>query len=255
MAEMKNTMSREEMKQQRFYHNSLLGLFLIPFSRWHNSCRAFGTKKLSIRHNNSPNRNKHPKHIEEDQIKPQVQPIAAVEVMVAREPLGNKRHEAAIEFTRGQNDDPEPRLLCTAPEALADTQSHRPTDKHGEQLEADNGQVGAGPAVIGLGIFEPKVCEEIVACHRAMNRSWVTEETVCADAWDGGEEAVVEVGTLEDQVCERIEQVPGEERLDGETGFGGEENVGESESGNQEDDGCEERENRCRVDYWGCCYW
>lgn len=45
---------------------------------------------------NGIERDKHPQHVEEDEVDPEVHEVAAVEVDVAGEPLGAKGHEACI---------------------------------------------------------------------------------------------------------------------------------------------------------------
>ena len=243
-------------------------------------------RQLAPRLPKHPERDKDPQDVEEDQVQPQVDRVVALQVGVAAQPLGRKRHEAAVQLARREHRGQEPHArlqvrLALGPrrrprrrrrcrdlgDQVADVERRGPGQADGQDLERDDGQVGAAPAAVGLCVFLPQARHGRGRVERPVAAVAVVEEegdgAGAAVARDGrvrevgrrgrelgvGEEAVEEVGALDEEVGEEVVGVPEEEEAEfGGRGFRGEDGGGEELRGGHEREGDGEGQEGARVE-------
>lgn len=93
---------------------------------------------IQARHAEHINRDKHPEHVEEHQIEPQIHPVARVEIRVASQPLWAKGQKAAVQLHGRDNDDEDACPRVALGEAVADEAGEGPGEKDGEELKRDD---------------------------------------------------------------------------------------------------------------------
>lgn len=122
-----------------------------------------GVIDIANRDPESVDRKKHPEHVEEKQVHPEVHPVASIKVVVGGQPLGAEGNETPIQLHGGDDnhDDVSPGRL--AGETVAYHARHGSRDEDGEELQADDDQVGAGPATVGFGVHHPQLGRGAVA--------------------------------------------------------------------------------------------
>lgn len=129
----------------------------------------------------------------------------------------------SVQLARGQHNHPEARLGVPPRNQVRDVERHGPVKEDGQQLEADDAQVGAGPAPVGAGVDHPQLRKRVAVAARlrAVDARRAVPEVVERRRHEPGrrgrprldvrEEAVVQEAALEDEVAQRVRQVPHEE--------------------------------------------
>lgn len=104
----------------------------------------------------NPKRDPHPQRVEKDKVQPQVHPVAGIQIRVPAQPLRGEGHETSVEFSRSEDEHPEPAIPTLLDDAVTYPRRQRCADEDGEELEGDDSEVGAAPSRIGLGILSPE---------------------------------------------------------------------------------------------------
>lgn len=211
-----------------------------------------------------PKGNTHPKPIEENEIQPHVNKIMCSKLSRASQPLRRKGHKTSIKLRSCKHSRSKPKLSLDSPTHLrcklaiglhnqiTNIDSSRSTQDNSQKLQRHDGDISASPATISLSVFLPQTRKGTGAVRGTVVAIGpIEEEGFCAvDAGDGSpaREAFPQEGTLNEDVCQGIVGVPGEEEAVATLGFiGGEEVVGEEVGGWHHPQGEEETYGRGEV--------
>lgn len=138
-------------------------------------------------------------------------------------PAAIARQLTSVQLARSQHNHPEARLGVPLRNQVRYVQRHGPVEEDGQQLEADDAQVGAAPAPVRARVHHPQLRKRVAggARLRAVHARRAVPEVVerrrheprrrGRPGLDVREEAVVQEAALEDEVAQRVRQVPDEE--------------------------------------------
>lgn len=148
------------------------------------------------------------------------------------------RTHTAVQLSRSKNNHPEVRFMTLPANQVADVQRHGAVEKHRQELEAHDAEVDARPSLVGPGVHHPQLRKGVPAAALgpvdplALAPQEVVRrgEQACGVGArvgdDVGEEAVVEEAAFEDEVAERVGEMPDEEESEGGGGGRREDGLG-----------------------------
>lgn len=125
-----------------------------------------------------------------------------------------------VQLTSSEDNHPDASLGITLSNEIGDVEGDRTIKEDCEQFQRDNGQIDATPTLIGTRIDHPKLSKGVVAAALGSVDALVTPtqevvrrrpEVFALCRVDVAEEAVVQEASFNDEMAQRIGQMPNEQ--------------------------------------------